>query len=79
MLVAINTFLQRFFLVIAAVCTAAIDLLIASAWSNVSLCDLRAILAFHFPHLFIFQCIPLLLALRKKKTLSLSLSLSLFV
>ena len=48
-------FFAAFFLVIAAVWTAAVDLLIASAWSNVSLCDLSAILAFHFPHLFIFQ------------------------
>ena len=80
MLATIDTFLQRFFLVIVAVWTAAIDLLIANAWSSVSLCDLSAIVAFHFPYLFIFQCIPLLLALRKKKpSLSFSPSLSLFV
>ena len=81
MTAAIDTFLRRFFLVIAAICIAAIELLIAYIWSNVSLCcfGLSTILAFHFPHLFIFQCIPLFLALRKKPSLSLSLSLSLSV
>ena len=71
---AIYIFLRRFFLVIVAVLTAKIDLLIVCIWSNVSLhCfGLNAILAFHFPP-FIFQYIPLLLALRKNP-LSLSLS-----
>ena len=80
MTAAIDTFLRRFFLVIAAVCIAAIELLIAYIWSNVSLCcfGLSTILAFHFPHLFIFQCIPLFLALRKKPSLSLSLSVQAF-
>ena len=69
MIIAIDTFLQCYFIVIVAVWTTAIDLLIARAWSNVSLCcfGLSAIFPFHFPP-FSFSnslSLSLLLALRK--------------
>ena len=82
MTAATDTFLRHFFLVIVMVWTAIIDLLVACVGFNVFLCcfGLSAILAYHFPLLFIFQGIPLLLALRKNPhTLSLSLYISIFI
>ena len=67
MIVAIDTFLWRYFVVIVAVWTTAIDLLIACAWSNVSLCyfGLSAILPFHFLPFSFSNTLSPLLALRK--------------
>ena len=76
MTAAIDTVLRRYFVVIAAVWTAAINLLIARTWTNVSLCcfGLSAILPFHFLP-FSFSNTLSVVSSKKKPTHTLSLSL----